>query len=452
MGLRILFLQHPGTNSRDIFFDIIEGYEQAGHEVFVFELAPLWTWTERDNPEEIKDACVRVVTDTVICFAADNRIDLCVCMWANGVLMFDDGSGRSAFEQAGLPILMHWLDAPHWAHGGTVLDYPAALFNGPRSFHVINNPGTAKELEGVLGFSNVLAVANAASPTVFRPEPTPSKDFDIVFAVGADQTKPTEIMLSELAKDEPDMQAIRAVVAAGLRPRLLDIAGPPWQARADAEHFVDAMIAARLACRDEPVLEQIGRLVQGRRELATGALKLLQDAPRYVQFSMALRGMDDWERAFVFAYLSRYFRCACFGLQRPFTHWPGNWEYLGSLPYREQCRAYGRGRFGLNVMRWQDDVGLNLKPFEVTLSGACLLQSYRVGIESLFGEGEAVVFRSPQECRRKVADLLAIPGRIEQIAAAGRARSLAEHCWKHRAAEVVAAITPRLGRRVAPPP
>lgn len=40
--MRILFLTHPGANSRDIFFDIIEGYQDAGHDVFILELAPLW--------------------------------------------------------------------------------------------------------------------------------------------------------------------------------------------------------------------------------------------------------------------------------------------------------------------------------------------------------------------------------------------------------------------------
>ena len=106
------------------------------------------------------------------------------------------------------------------------------------------------------------------------------------------------------------------------------------------------------------------------------------------------------------------------------------------MAYQDQAEAYSRGRFGLNVMRWQDDAGLNLKPFEITLSGACLLQAYRAGIEDHFDDSEMVLFRTPQEARAKVADLLADPPRLEQTAAAGRAQSLAKHCWKHRAAEV----------------
>ena len=54
----------------------------------------------------------------------------------------------------------------------------------------------------------------------------------------------------------------------------------------------------------------------------------------------------------------------------------------------------------------------------------------------LFGEGEFVLFRMPHECREKIGELLSDTRRIEQIAAAGRERSLRRHCWKHPAADV----------------
>ena|GEM_PF-1186936 len=441
MNLRILFLQHPGANSRDIFFDIIEGYREAGNEVFVLELGPLWARMRVCARPEDKDACVKLFADTVLGFARANRIDLCVTMWANGHISLGSRGEESFFEHAGLPILMHWLDAPQWAHRGEVLDLPPSLLNGPNTFHAINNPETAKEMDRVLGFSNVIALSNAAGPTSFRPYPDEKKDFDIVFGVGADRSQPTDLMRREQAEDAPDVHAIRAAAAAALRPELCEITAPVWDRSAGADRFVDLLIQARLKCRDEAVLNQVGRIVREHRDMAPAVLSLLQDARRYVQFSMTLRRMEEWERAFVFVYLSRYFRCATFGLEESFKNWPGTWEHLGPLPHEEQARAYSRSRFGLNVMRWQDDVGLNLKPFEITLSGACLLQSYRVGIEALFDESQIVVFRTPQECRAKVAELLAKAQRIAQMAAAGRARALAQHCWKHRAAEVTGALT-----------
>lgn len=447
--MRILFLQHPGGNSRDIFFDIIEGYRQAGHETFVFELGPLWSQTEGQTLPQVRQACVKLYGETLLAFAWQNRIDLCASLWANGIMSLGDWEGRSFFEHARLPILMHWLDAPHWAHSGRVMELPSAYFNGPHCFHVVNNPATAAELQGVLGFANVLAVHNAASPTSFQPRPALEKDdaaekgyavekeFDIVFGVGDDRSQPTDVMLDELRKDEPDVQAVRASAAAALRPQLLDVAAEAMQKSEDAERFVDEMIRVRLACRDEPMLDQIARLATQLPAMAPAVLTLLQNAKAFTRFSMTLREMENWERAFVFACFARDFRCASFGLSEPFKAWPGDRTHLGELAYKEQATAYGRARFGLNVMRWQDDVGLNLKPFEITLSGACLLQSYRAGIEDLFDESEAVVFRTPQEGRRKVAELLADPARIERMAVAGRERSLKAHCWKHRAAEII---------------
>lgn len=102
--------------------------------------------------------------------------------------------------------------------------------------------------------------------------------------------------------------------------------------------------------------------------------------------------------------------------------------------------VYSRSMFGLNAMRWQDDEGLNLKPFEITLSGACLLQSYRGGIEELFAEDECVVFRSLPECRSKVTRLLEAPDALRIMTEKGRDRSLKDHCWKNRAEAVLQII------------
>jgi hypothetical protein len=299
-------------------------------------------------------------------------------------------------------------------------------------------------MENVLGFSNIIVASNAASPISFQPQPAEHKDFDIVFCEGADRSKPTSLMLQELAKDEPDVQKIRREQAEGIKSRLCEIAGEVWGADHGAERFVDLLLQARLNCRDEAVLHQITSIAIIDPDLAPPILRLLQDHPRFVALSGALRTIDQWFRPFTFAYLARYFRCGTFGLIKPFENWPGQWEYLGSLPYRDQSKAYGRGWFGLNVMRAQDDAGLNLKPFEITLSGTCLLQHHRLGTEDRFDDSECVVFRSPLDCRRKMETLLQDIDRIEQIAAAGRERSLRERCWKHRAAQVTEFLSAKL--------
>ncbi|MCP4251493.1 MAG: glycosyltransferase family 1 protein [bacterium] len=452
MGARILFLQHPGQNTRDIFFDVIEGYREAGHQVFVLELGPLWKQTDGRASPEAKHHCLELFSDTILAVAQANRIDFCVTLWANGHFSLGPRGQISFFEQVGLPVLMHWLDAPQWAHEGKVIERPRSLFNGPCSRHLINNPATAREMEGVLGFTNIMTLSNAASPTSFRPHRDEKKEFDIVFGVGGDDSRPTGLMLEQLESDELDVAAIRAEAAATYRPALFEIVRPAWENPAAAERFVDLMIQARLACRHEPVLDQLSRIAHQEPDLAVGAAGLLGDARRYVCFSMTLRGLESWERAFTFVYLARHFRCATFGPKQPFRHWPGEWEHLGWVAYRDQAKAYSRGRFGLNVMRWQDDVGLNLKPFEVTLSGACLLQSYRVGIEAHFDESEIVVFDTPAQCRDRVAQLLADPQRLARRAVAGRARSLAQHCWKHRAGEITRVLIGRDRDETPPPP
>ena len=40
--MKVLFLLHPGTNSRGIFADLIGGFAQAGHQVVICELAQIY--------------------------------------------------------------------------------------------------------------------------------------------------------------------------------------------------------------------------------------------------------------------------------------------------------------------------------------------------------------------------------------------------------------------------
>jgi hypothetical protein len=369
-------------------------------------------------------------------------------MWGNGPATLDDHGGQSFFDENGIPVLMHWLDAPQWAHRSQVLDAPRWMFNGKHSYHCINNGATAQEMVGVLGFDNIITMTNAASPTSFAPTPLAQQDFDIIFGVAEDTVQPTPLMLRELQRDEPDIQAIRMNQADLLRDQLCNFLGPHCTTPADAESLIDRVLEVRLACRHAGVLEQLRQVARCAPVFAQAVLALMQDAKAYVGFSSTLREIESWERAFTFAYLSRSFRCATFGFQSAFQAWPGQWEYLGELPYHQQSAAYGRGWFGLNVMRWQDDIGLNLKPFEITLSGTCLLQAYRVGIDDHFGPSEAVVFHTPQECRARVESMLAHKQEITEIAEAGHARSIRQHCWRHRAEK----ITPILASNSAHAP
>ena len=41
--MNILAFMQPGTNSRGLYLDILEGLEELGHRLFRFELDPYWS-------------------------------------------------------------------------------------------------------------------------------------------------------------------------------------------------------------------------------------------------------------------------------------------------------------------------------------------------------------------------------------------------------------------------
>ena len=110
----------------------------------------------------------------------------------------------------------------------------------------------------------------------------------------------------------------------------------------------------------------------------------------------------------------------------------------GFIPYDQQGRMYARAALGLSVMRWQDEVGVHIKPFEIMASGAACLAERRAGMEALWTEGkEIAMFDSPAEARQKAAALLADPAGLRDLTAAGRARTLRDHTWGKRVGTIV---------------
>ena len=76
----------------------------------------------------------------------------------------------------------------------------------------------------------------------------------------------------------------------------------------------------------------------------------------------------------------------------------------------------------------------NMRLFEITGAGACLLTDWKENMHGLFApEREAVTYRSPEECVEKALWLAQHPDEAAKIAAAGRARTLREHTYAERA-------------------
>jgi spore maturation protein CgeB len=432
--MRILFFLQPGTNSRSIFRDMIRGFEQAGHEAFTLHLGPLWEMFEKDpqsRPRKAADA-----TAAVRSFIAQNRIDATAAMWANAPRTFTNvlqrGRPATLFDAIGVPHLLIWLDAPHWAHGGDAQDlFRSPLMAGPALLHLINNAATAREMTEVLGFGRTVVEPYGINEEIFRPHPDERREYDLVVSCGPGDPAPTPQALQELDSDQPDMNALRGQAMDALRPGLARIADAFPQSGAVRE-LLTRLLASQRRDRHTPMLTRLRSLATD--PAITAAAASLLDRPKaYIAATMLIRQVDAFERAFTISYLSRRFRTAVFG---QFNHeqWGSRATDLGNIAYEDMSRAYSRGAVGLNVMRSQDDEGLNLKPYEITASGTACLCARRAGLESSFVPGrEIVVFDTPDQAAAELRALLDNPERQRELAAAGSARTRSFHTWTHRA-------------------
>jgi spore maturation protein CgeB len=76
----------------------------------------------------------------------------------------------------------------------------------------------------------------------------------------------------------------------------------------------------------------------------------------------------------------------------------------------------------------------NMRMYEVTGVGACLVTDWKSNLKDLFEpDVEVVTYRSPDECVEKIRWLLAHPADRIRIAEAGRRRTHSAHTYNHRA-------------------
>lgn len=432
MSPRVLAIVQPGSNSRSIMLDVLEGFEQAGAHLVVLELAPVWQAYERSGSHRQQFA--RELAHMAASTITANRIDFTVAMWANACMTLpgwsQDGKPASFFDLIGHPHLMFWLDAPHWAHDGMM----RSMFGGPacaspRHRHVINNAAMAREMTDVLGFGPTRAIPYGVSDRSFRRAERGPCEFDLVFAVGPGDPPPTPLMLEQLGRDDPDVLAIRIDQAERLRPQ--------FAAMASRDHslavLLDRALDSQLADRHAPVLDRLESLASTDPACAAGLDVLRSDPRLFVDATARLRAIEQWERAFTLTWLSLRFNCAAFGAMR-LENWPLRCALLGEQPYERMCEAYARGRVGLNVMRWQDDAGSNIKPLEIAASGRPCLMLRRGGIEELFEPGrEIALFDTPAGAGEGLAMLLRDDDAREAMQFAAYERTTREHLWRHRA-------------------
>jgi glycosyltransferase involved in cell wall biosynthesis len=439
--VNVLLLLHPGTNSRNILRDAARGVERAGHRVVVCDLTGFWAACERDPAR--KPRLMSEETARLGAFIKTNAIDASLAMWANGLLsLMNVGTPegpRSFFDHIGCPHILFWLDAPHWAHGGEFVPHcRTSLVRGPMLRHIINNRGTAEEMTRVLGFAGVHAVPYGVCEETFAPARGTPEEFDLVFAAGPGDPPPTPAALEELRSAEPDLDRVRREAADAALLGVADAAAPAGPDAPAVEAVLRELVRMQLANRDEPMLARLDRLREGGMSL--GVKRLGGNPAAFVRGTMLVRSVERFERAFTLAYLARRFRVGIIG-EGDFGAWEAPLTRLGHVPHEAQAAAYARGRLGLNVMRWQDDAGLNLKCFEITASGVACLTTRRSGLSDLFDDGSEVLsFSNPAEAAARARELLESPGRRMNLAAAGRARTLRDHTWARWASDVLATV------------
>lgn len=457
--MRTLFLRHPGTNSREILNDLIDGFERAGLEPMIVELGPLWQAQERVSRSGGDASAVTAdVTRMIAEIIRANGVGLTVGLWANGVTSLSSGevSGRpvSVFDQLGVPHVMWWLDAPQWAHRGQLERlYRSAVWQGAMLHGLINDASTGREASEVLGMGRMHALPYGVNERVLCPangaEVGGEGEFDVVFGVGPGDPRPTELMLRELESEDPDEGAIRRERAAAVLEELRGrVAMMPGGARDGLMAVVEGLIASQLEDPHRPMLERLEAMTEAA--LVSGRRALLGDARLYVHVASAVRRIEAWRRPFTVAWLARRFRTAVFG-GGGLEGWPLPAVRLGELKYGEMSAAYGRGRMGLNVMRWQDDTGVNIKPLEISGSGRPCLMGRRVGIEGVLEPGrEIAMFGTVREAGEWARRLVEDGSLRQSMAGAALERVRAEHTWRVRAGQIVERVLER-GAQVSVP-
>lgn len=442
--MNVLFLVQPGDLTRHILLDMAHGAEQLGHRVLTLETAPLQRLYARQPA--LTPALMADVSELVAAFIRSNRIDVSIAMWANGpsLLSNTEINGRlvSFFEAIQSPHVLYWLDAPHKAHELTLRPHlRSTVFQSRWLFHVINNAGVAREMREIYGWPNVLALPYGVNPDVFRPYEDVQPEFDIVFCGGgngAGDTQPTAAMLEEVRRDEPDLLRIRHELAEALIPRFEALTDRVERSlQAPLRQVLARMRQLQLTQRDVPPLDRLDAIAAEDAALLPAVAALRADHELFIDAAFALRSIEHWQRAFTVTYLARYFNVATFGAM-DLRDWGCRATRLGPVAHADQARQYARGRLGLSVMRWEDEVSVHLKPFEITASGAACLCAWRSGIDELFADGtEIATFRSPPAARAATTALLSDDGRRVPLATAGRERSRGEHTWAARMRSVV---------------
>lgn len=104
----------------------------------------------------------------------------------------------------------------------------------------------------------------------------------------------------------------------------------------------------------------------------------------------------------------------------------------------EMLRAVAKSKIGLNIHGGvAGSYAANIRLFEITGAGACLITDWKKNIDQFFNVDEEIItYKSIDECAEKIAYLLSHDEERKMIAEAGRKRTLNEHTFQRRAQQL----------------
>jgi spore maturation protein CgeB len=112
----------------------------------------------------------------------------------------------------------------------------------------------------------------------------------------------------------------------------------------------------------------------------------------------------------------------------------------GMCEYIQMPDVLGSAKMGLNILRPQNEMGHNIRTFEIPASGTMMLSERSQDLLNLFEEDKEVVyFSSPEELHQKVNYLLQNDHLINSIAEAGYKKSM-QHTIKDRILDVLSVV------------
>lgn len=440
--MRILFFVHPGDHTRLVLRDFVKGFETAGHEVMLLELAPLWqeyVAAGNDRGKHMANASTNLTK-----VIAENKIDATCGMEALGLNSFAHSSGRgrpqTVFDLARVPHLCFWLEAPHFADAGRYQPlFGSPLISTKAMVHLVDNAPVAREMRERLGFGTTISMPWAVEPSTYPPHPEAAPEFDLVVSCGKGDPMPTPEAMRQLDQDEPDMMAIRKDMISHIRPHMKAMAKQSPKP-AEVEEVLERLIQSQLERRNVPVLNRLEEIAAQDYKLSEGFRTLCHPPAALVQAGRIVRNVEISERAFTISWLSRRFKTLVFG-ENKLAPWNVKAEQITAVHTTHVSKTIARGRVGVNLTRWHDDAGLGTRPFEIAASGVAAVSHRRPGLQDCFVDGqEMLMFDTPQEGAKAIQSLLADQGKRSAMAEAGRNRVLKDHTWASRVPAIVKAL------------